>query len=55
VAKPKPLYTTGEIAQNTFIVGTAMLRGGRLTDRQKRRLERIRDNAMDRGGVTDKH
>lgn len=48
---PKPEYTAGEIATNTWTVGVAMLRGGRLTDRQKRRLERIRDKATVRGNT----
>ncbi|WP_328632016.1 hypothetical protein [Streptomyces sp. NBC_00356] len=48
---PKPEYTAGEIAANTWTVGRAMLRGGRLTAREQRRLERIRDKAETRGNT----
>ncbi|MYW66284.1 hypothetical protein GTY65_19825 [Streptomyces sp. SID8379] len=49
MAKPKPKYTATEIALNGLTIGVAMVRGGNLTDRQKRRLERIKDNAQLRG------
>ncbi|MFF1684610.1 hypothetical protein [Streptomyces sp. NPDC058254] len=45
----KPKYTTGEVARNVGIIAVAMMRGGQLTTRQKRILERNRDNAQVRG------
>lgn len=48
---PKPEYTAGEIGVNTLTVAAAMLRGGRLSARQQRRLERIRDKAVTRGNT----
>jgi hypothetical protein len=47
----KPEYTVREIGANTWTVAAAMLRGGRLTAREQRRLERIRDKAVTRGNT----
>jgi hypothetical protein len=49
LSKPKPQYSAAEIAANSFTVGLAMMRGGRLTDRAKRGIERRRDSAQLRG------
>jgi hypothetical protein len=47
---PKPKYTAAELLINGLTVGAAIMRGGTgFTDAQKRRLERIADNAKDRG------
>jgi hypothetical protein len=47
--KPKPQYSAAEITANSFTVGLAMMRGGRLTDRAKRGIARRRDSAQLRG------
>lgn len=49
--KPKPKYSYGELALNGATIGAAMMRGGRLTGRQKRRLDRIKDNAQLRAEI----
>lgn len=48
---PRPQYTLAEQLINGLTLGKAVMRGGRLTDRERNRLERIAEKAKDRGGV----
>jgi hypothetical protein len=47
--QPQPRYTAGELASNTIAIAGAVLRGGRLTDKARRRIERNARAARDRG------
>ena len=49
---PQPKYSAGELASNGLTIAAIFMRRGRMTDTQRRRLERNTDSAKTRGGVT---